>query len=217
MEQVIDMSGFGVRLREAIAPEKPTHFAERIGVASPTLFKYLKPPPNFSPSLEIVARMALGAGTSIDYLATGRGETPSRDADLVLIPRYAATLAAGAGSWNEGRQKIEDVPFTRDFLNNQLGRSSASKLTIVESRGDSMMTTFGDGAALMIDEGDTNLVDGIFAFTLDGEARVKRFRQLVSGLMIISDNPSYPPEKVEGGDLKRIEIIGRLKWVGQTL
>lgn len=216
MDAVLDMSGFGARLREAIAPEKPTAFASRIGVAQPTLFKYLKPPPNFSPSLEIVARIAAGAGTSIDYLATGRGEGPSPESDIVKIPRYAATLAAGAGSWNDGRQKIEDVPFTRSFLQDQLRRSSAANLSIVQGRGDSMFPTFGDGASLMIDEGERDIIDDILAFTLDGEARVKRFRRLTSGVMIISDNPAYPPETVEGRDLKRINIIGRLRWVGQT-
>ena len=217
MEQIIDMAGFGNRLREAIAPEKPTHFAERIGVAQPTLFKYLKAPPNFSPSLEIVARIAAGAGTTIDYLATGKGDAPSSDEDLIRIPRYAATLAAGAGSWNDGRQKIEEIPFTRTFMLQNFQRSSASKLSIVEARGDSMSPTFGDGALLMIDEAETDLIDDVLAFTLDGEARVKRFRRLTSGVMIISDNPAYPPETVEGRDLKRITIIGRLRWVGQTL
>lgn len=217
MEQIIDMAGFGERLREAIAPEKPTHFAERIGVAQPTLFKYLKAPPNFSPSLEIVARIAAGAGTTIDYLATGSGDAPNRDADLVRVPRYAATLAAGAGSWNDGRQKIEDIPFTRAFMLQNFQRSSASKLSIVEARGDSMAPTFGDGALLMIDEAETDLIDDILAFTLDGEARVKRFRRLTSGVMIISDNPAYPPETVEGRDMKRVTIIGRLRWIGQAL
>lgn len=217
MDQLIDMTGFGVRLREAISPEKPTAFANRIGVAQPTLFKYLKPPPNFSPSLEIVARIAAGAGTSIDYLATGVGEAPSQEDTLVRIPRYAATLAAGAGSWNEGRRKIEDIPFTRSFMAEQLGRSSAAKLSIVEARGDSMAPTFHDGAMLMIDEGETDLIDDILAFTLDGEARVKRFRRTTSGVLIISDNPAYPPEAVEARDLKRIAIIGRLKWVAQTI
>lgn len=216
MDALIDMSGFGVRLREAIAPEKPTPFAARIGVPSATLFKYLSPPPNFSPSLEIVARMAAGAGVSIDYLATGVGDDRPKGDDWIKIPRFAASLAAGAGSWNEGKQKVEDIPFTRDFLLKKLQRSSAAGLSIVEGRGDSMLPTFGDGALLMIDEAETDIIDDILAFTLDGEARVKRFRRLTSGVMIISDNPAYPPETVTGKDLKRIEIIGRLRWFGQT-
>lgn len=216
MDSLLDMAGFGDRLREAIAPEKPTPFAARIGVASPTLFKYLNPPANFSPSLDIVARIAAGANTTIDYLATGRGDAPVGEPDVVKIPRYAATLAAGAGSWNDGRQKVEDIPFTRAFLNKKLQRSSAANLSIVEARGDSMFPTFGDGSLLMIDEAERDIIDDVLAFTLDGEARVKRFRRLTSGVMIISDNPAYPPETVEGRDLKRIDIIGRLRWYGQT-
>lgn len=166
--------------------------------------------------LEIVARIAAGAGVSIDYLATGVGDGGPKGDDWVKIPRFAATLAAGAGSWNDGRQKIEEIPFTRDFLLKKLQRSSAAGLSIVEGRGDSMLPTFGDGALLMIDEMETAIIDDILAFTLDGEARVKRFRRLTNGVMILSDNPAYPPETVAGRDLKRIEIIGRLRWFGQT-
>lgn len=217
MDHFIDMSGFGARLREAIAPETPTAFANRIGVATGTLFKYLKPPPSFSPSLEIVARIAAGCGASIDYLATGRGEPPKPDVELVKVPRYEAVLAAGHGAWNEGRQKIDEIPFTRSFVQKRLGRQNAKGLTILEGVGDSMAPTFGDGALLLIDEENKQRADGIFAFVLDGDARVKRFRWRVNGVTIISDNPAYPPETLEGDDLDRIQIIGRLKWFGQTV
>lgn len=217
VDRLIDMEGFGARLLDAIAPEKPTHFAARIGVAQPTVFKYLRPPPNFSPSVDIVAKMAAGANTSIDYLVTGKGEAVGNDPEVIMVPRYAATLAAGAGSWNEGRRKLDDIPFSRKFLKDSIRRTSNAGLSLVEARGDSMAPTIQDGAMLMIDESDTTLIDDVFAFTFDGEARVKRFRRLTSGLMIMSDNPLYPPETVEGDDLSRIQIIGRVKWVAQAL
>jgi phage repressor protein C with HTH and peptisase S24 domain len=216
-ERMIDMDGFGARLREAIAPEKPTAFAARAGVAEPTLFKYLKPPMNFSPSVEIMARIAQAAGSSIDYLVTGRGEPPQPDAEVIKIPRYDVQLAAGAGSWNEGRKLIEEMPFTRAFIQRKLGRPSTLGLSVVEGRGDSMFPTIHDGALVIVDENERSLIDGVFAFLLDTEARLKRFRRLTSGLMIISDNPAYPPETVEGEDLKRVQLIGRVKWVGQLL
>lgn len=215
--RAIDMEGFGDRLREAISPEKPTAFAERINVASPTLFKYLKPPRNFSPSLEIVARIAAGAGCSIDYLATGRGEAPAPDTGLVKIPRYNVSLAAGAGKWNEGRVKIEDVPFTRGFILERLGRSSALGLSVLEARGDSMEPTIHDRAHVLVDELDTTLYDDIFAFLLDGEARIKRFQRQTSGLAIISDNSAYPVETISHEELSRVQVLGRALWVSQRL
>lgn len=138
-------------------------------------------------------------------------------AGLVRIPRYDAVLAAGHGAWNEGRQRLDEVPFTRTFIQKRLGRQNAKGLTILEGVGDSMLPTFGDGALLLIDEENTHRADGIFAFVLDGDARVKRFRWRVNGVTIISDNPAYPPESLEGEDLARIQIIGRLKWFGQTV
>jgi len=216
-DRLIDMEGFGQRLRDAIFPEKPTAFANRIGVNQPTLFKYLKPPPNFSPSLEIIARIAKGAGCSIDYLATGRGDAPQVDDEVVKIPRYDVALAAGAGSWNERKRKLDDIPFTRAFLLNRLFRTSTKGLAVVTAKGDSMERTIMDGALVLIDEDDRSLVDGVMAFVLDGEARIKRFRKTIHGVQILSDNPAYPPELVENSDLDRIQVIGRAKWVGQLV
>ncbi|MGZ8363166.1 MAG: S24 family peptidase [Caulobacteraceae bacterium] len=213
----LDMEGFGARLREAIAPEKPTTFAARIGVAQPTLFKYLKPPQNFSPSLDIITKIALGAGVTIDWLAMGRGDGPADQEGFVKIPRFNAQLAAGAGSWNDGRQRLDDIPFTRSFLSKRLGRASSAGLAILEARGDSMEPTIADGALVMIDENDTRLIDGVFAFLLEGDARIKRFRKLTEGVQIISDNPAYPVETITGKDQRKLQILGRTLWVGQLL
>ncbi|WP_165184785.1 XRE family transcriptional regulator [Caulobacter soli] len=215
--RAFDLEAFAQRLRELIAPEKPTAFAERAGVKQPTLFKYLRPPANLSPSLDIVAKLAEAGGCSIDWLVWARGEGPEAATGFVKIPRFAGTLAAGAGSWNEGRRQLDYIPFTSEFLRKRFGRTSANGLSILEARGDSMEATIADGGLLLIDETDRRIVDGIFAFTLDGDARVKRIRKLTDGLMLISDNPAYPPETVSGEDLAKLQIIGRVLWVGQTL
>jgi phage repressor protein C with HTH and peptisase S24 domain len=215
--RLVDPESVAQRLREAIAPEKASPFADRAGVPHPTVFKYLKPPANFSPSLEIIAKLAEAAGVTLDWLALGRGEGPVTTTGFAKIPRYDATLAAGAGSWNDGRRRLDDIPFTQAFLNKRLGRTSTAGLAILEAKGDSMEPTISDGALVMVDEADTRLIDGVFAFLLDGDARIKRFRKRTDGVEIISDNPAYPPELVAGKDLKRLQIIGRTLWVGQLL
>lgn len=212
-----DYEGFGKRLAEAIFPEKITAFAARVGVSQGIVSKYLKAGGSAGPRLDIVAKMAAGAGCSIDWLVSGRGEGPDADTGFVKVPRYDATLAAGAGKWNEGRRRLDDMPFTSAFIRKRLNRTATNGLAVLEARGDSMEPGIKDGALLLIDEGDTRIIDGIFAFVLDGDARVKRFRKLTDGLMLLSDNPAYPPETVAVQDQERLQVIGRVLWVGQTL
>lgn len=212
-----DMDGFARRLAEAMAPEKPTAFAQRLGLPHGTVSKYLRAGGTTGPRLDIVARMVEGLeNTSLDWLVFGRGEA-SDTGDVIRVARYDATLAAGAGSWNEGRRRVGDMPFSRDFFLKRLGRPSGAGFSVLEAAGDSMLTTIHDGDPLLVDENDNRITDGVFAFVLDGEARVKRFRRTLSGLTIISDNPVYPTEELPTDQLDRISIIGRVRWVGQVI
>ncbi|MDP3378519.1 MAG: LexA family transcriptional regulator [Brevundimonas sp.] len=210
MDQIVadfDYDGFAQRAKEAIFPEKITAFATRIGMQHGTVSKVLNVRGSMAPRLDIAAKIAEGAGVTLDWLVFGRGDGPGT-ADLVQVPRYDAQLAAGAGAWNEGRLKLEDVPFTKAFLKEQLGRDSAAGLVIVTARGDSMEPTISDRAWLLVDEAEQRVFDGVFAFVLAEEARVKRLRRLTDGLLLISDNDSYPPEEVRGEELKKLQIIG---------
>ncbi|MDP1617304.1 helix-turn-helix transcriptional regulator [Phenylobacterium sp.] len=210
MDQIVadfDYDGFAQRAKEAIFPEKITAFATRIGMQHGTVSKVLNVRGSMAPRLDIAAKIAEGAGVTLDWLVFGRGDGPGH-ADLVQVPRYDAQLAAGAGAWNEGRLKLEDVPFTKAFLKEQLGRDTAAGLVIVTARGDSMEPTISDRAWLLVDEAEQRVFDGVFAFVLADEARVKRLRRLTDGLLLISDNDSYPPEEVRGEELKKLQIIG---------
>ncbi len=211
-----DYEGFSRRAREAMFPEKITAFAHRIGLPQATVSKYLSAGGTAGPRLDIVARMADGLNVTLDWLVYGRGEGPGSH-DLVKIPRYDAHLAAGAGAWNDGRRKVEDVPFTTSFVRDQLGRQSASNLAVLIARGDSMEPTIADRAWVIIDEAETEPFDAVFAFVLGGEARVKRFRRSTDGLLLISDNEAYPPEVVRGDDLAKLQVIGHVLSVVQRV
>lgn len=211
-----DADGFAKRLAEAIAPEKPTHFAHRIGLPPTTVSKYLRAGASNGPRLDIVARMAEGAGTSIDWLVWGRGDGGA-ESDVIRVARYDATLAAGAGSWNDGKRRLDDIPFTPGFFQKRLNRPSGAGFAVLTAMGDSMAPKIADGDLLLIDETDTRIFDGVFAFVLDGEARVKRFRKRMDGLTIISDNPAYPSEELAADQLGRLNIIGRVRWVGSVM
>lgn len=212
-----DYAGFGARLAEAMSPEKPTAFAQRIGVPQNTVSKYVRGAGSAGPRLDIVAKMADGLGCSIDWLVWGRGQGPEADKSFIRIPRFDATLAAGAGSWNDGRRHLDDIPFTAEFLRKRLNRTSTMGLSVLTAAGDSMAPTIADGALLLVDEDDKHLTDAVFAFVLDGDARVKRFRRTLTGITLVSDNPDYPAESVSGDDLAKLQIIGKVLWGAQLL
>lgn len=210
-----DYAGFGRRLAEAIFPEKPSTFAMRVGVNQPTVSKYVKGQ-GTSPRLDIAAHLARAAGVTLDWLVWGEGDAPA-ETDFVKVPRYDVTLAAGSGKWIEGRRRLDDIPFTSAFLRKHLNRTGTAGLSVVESEGDSMFPTIADGALVLVDELDQRITDGIFAFVHDGVARLKRFRRTFSGLTIISDNEAYPPETLDTTQFDQLQIIGRVRWVSQTL
>lgn len=211
-----DFDGFARRLADAIFPEKPSAFARRAGVSSGLISKYLRGGGSSGHRLDIVARIAEAAGVSLDWLVWGKGEGDSVG-DVIKVPRFDATLAAGAGSWNEGKKRLDYIPFTPAFFQKRLGRPSGAGFAVLEAIGDSMEPGISDGDLLLIDEDDVRLSDGVFAFVLDEEARVKRFRKRVDGVTIISDNTAYPPEELAHDALGRITIIGRVRWVGKIV
>ena len=51
----------------------------------------------------------------------------------------------------------------------------------------------------------------IYALIDNGEARVKRIeRPSVDTMLLISDNPDYPPELRQGSDIQAVKIIGKV-------
>lgn len=104
------------------------------------------------------------------------------------------------------------VPIDGDLLR-QIGRTSADGLGWVESDGDSMSPTIPDGSRVLLDLHDTRLREGVFGFRLENDLRVKRLRRVGDGIEILSDNPRYPGEMLDGPTLEReqFQIIGRAK------
>jgi len=80
-----------------------------------------------------------------------------------------------------------------------------------------MEPTIPDGSRVLLDLNDTMLREGIFGFRFDDELRVKRLRRVSEGVVILSDNPRYVAELLEGPDLERFAVIGRASWVGAIL
>ncbi len=144
--------------------------------------------------------------------------------DYAHIPLHQALLAAGAGAHNDADTVIDHIAFRRDWLKNIGVTASSARLARVD--GDSMQPTLFDDDLILVDtkaepprprirESRDRRRSPIYALIDDGQARVKRIeRPSDEQMMLISDNPDYPPELRQGKDIQSIKIIGKVVWWG---
>ena len=140
-----------------------------------------------------------------------------RSGELVIVPRLALHASAGPGALDEDERPAGQLGFDPRFLRELAVDPSA--VSAIRVAGDSMAPTLNDGDQILVDRSDaaTRLRDGIYVLRLDDALNVKRIAMNPSGgrLTVRSDNPAYPsfPEC----DPARIQIIGRVVWVGRRV
>jgi len=213
-EDIFAARGFAERLDQALGRHEKGVIARRSRIAPSTLSKYLSG--TAEPGAFKAARLAESLGVSVTWLISGKGLPNAEAAGYVGVPIYDVRLAAGAASFAQGARVIGEAPFDLALLR-MLGRPTGEGLGVFESDGDSMVPTIPDGARVLVDLRDNRLREGVFAFRLDDELRIKRLRRVGEGVEIISDNERYRPERLEGHDLERFAVIGRAWWMGTML
>ena len=207
------------RLKKLIGDDSVLSFAQKCDIGASSMRKYLD---GRVPGLDKAAQIAEACNVNLKWLATGEGPmlqgglSSEETNAYVGIPRFAAELSAGNGSWNpENAETLDHIPFTKEFLSRRLGRAAEDGLIILSANGDSMDPLIGDGDLVMVDLKKQNLTEGIFAFVLNGTARVKRMRQALNGdIEVMSDNPLYDTEILKKEDLEDFQIIGKVVWCG---
>lgn len=198
---------FSDRLRSAMGVAPQTLVAKRADMSLSGFNQLLKG--RSEPGAFKLARIAKVLDVSLEWLATGAGQPNGARGGYVDIPRLDVRLAAGAGSITDLARQIGVIPMSRDMLLT-MGRTNGDGLSFVDAEGDSMEPLISDGSSVLVDTKDTRLREGIFAFRLGDELRIKRLRRLgVDGVEVISDNPRYDPEVLEGHALEHFAILGR--------
>lgn len=185
--------------------------------------------------LEPIMALAAAAGTDIHFLlgapANRDFRSPSQQqfehqrsqllrkdqsadsADLVAIPLYDVQLSAGTGSIESRVDVIDQLSFSLSFLEG-LGIGSTENAGLFRVTGDSMEPSAPDHSLVIVNTMEQEIVDGIYAIGVDGQARIKRLRKRVTGeLEIISDNELYEKEVLSGEDLNLVTIIGRVRCI----
>ena len=139
---------------------------------------------------------------------------------LVEIPVHEATMSAGLRDHEPIFDVLteEKVFLTESELQElQLKRENLQAFKV---RGDSMQYTINDGARVVVDRKQCDIIDNrVYAITYGSEflARVKRLRKNAKGLLIASDNHAYDDELIEYDSNILIKIIGRVVFVVNKL
>jgi len=169
------------------------------------------------PPFDVVARLAVAAGRSLDWVASGAAH-PADVGGFVLVPKFEVQASAGGGFDNGGvgHGPSEMIAFREDWLRS-LGVNPAYAQALM-ARGDSMEPTIRDGDLLLVDRFIHRVIDeGIYVVTVAGLVVVKRLQMRRDGtLVLMSDNRRYTDEVVPPHELDTIVIEGRVRWIART-
>ena len=157
------------------------------------------------------------------WLATGDGQErqtvealcpgePVPDG-FVEIPEL--DVRATAGDHDGGDQTLSEEVLGKIirplawFQAHGLNPSMCRYMTV---HGESMEPLLWEGDEIMINCAPQPILNGkIYVFLLDGMPRVKRLFKLINGTLLIkSENPDFPEERLEGEDINRFKLVGRV-------
>lgn len=217
-------AGIGSRIK-AVADTLGTReeAAVAAGVSADMLYRYIReesPPP-----LRAMAALCKRAGFRLEWLAFDEGSRLASDehvdvhaAEFLFVPRLAVEVSAGHGLDVENEVVLDRLAFKRSWIEGQISVTPAN-LVIVTARGDSMTPTFGDGDVLLVDTSRTDRrEDGIYVIRTDHGVIAKRLQfSLDGGVTVISDNPSYSPQKYDPDQAEHLTVAGRVVWAGRKL
>ena len=145
-----------------------------------------------------------------------RKNGPDPFEDFALVERFDVTLSAGPGAAGVNVRELSPVAFRYDWLAAQ--SLSADQCVVATVGGDSMSPLIRDGDLILLNRQRGDLVSGeVYGFVdVEGDLLVKRLAKIDGGLLLQSENSSYPPETRLGEDANRVRIIGRYAWSGHS-
>lgn len=209
--------------------------ASKLAVGHPALLKNLRMHREGEKRYNLPALQKLAAVLDLEFYFGERREQPAAapltidGAAFTHIPVLDVELSAGPGATNGDELVLDHLAFRQDWLRRR--HLTPAQMTLVHVRGDSMKPTLQPGDMVLLDTSDQarelpvrSRPPGkgrapIYALRVDGEARVKRLlRPDKDTLILVSDNPDWPPEAWSGARLRQLEpaILGKVVWWGHT-
>ena len=133
--------------------------------------------------------------------------------DRIRFERLDVIASLGNGYVNNETAEVVDyVHVDKAWAREKLG-GNLSRIQVITARGDSMQGTIEDGDVLFVDtsvrwfEGE-----GVYLLSFADGLKAKRLQASVGGgLLVISDNPLYRTETIEGNGLEKLTICGKVR------
>jgi phage repressor protein C with HTH and peptisase S24 domain len=222
IDPVFDRAGLAHRLGQAVdLAGGPAKILRDAGVTSSTYSRYLNG--DSEASAEKLGRIAEVTGVSLDWLVLDRGapifEAGAAPPAIPLGPDMAQIPQCRIGQESDGELAGGDrLAFPRALLRRLA--TEAEALEFLRARGDSMRPTIEDGAIVLIDRSQRDIIgDAIYLVSLDDGPLIRRVRRNVDGaITLISDNRAcYEPERLERADAERLRVHGRVRWTETLL
>jgi phage repressor protein C with HTH and peptisase S24 domain len=202
--------------------KKPSALAKELGVSAARISQLSQA--QGSIKAELLFPLSRATGYSANWLAEGVGDPHSDTPDVndyALIKQHSAKGSAGSGYFNDHVEVKGSLVFKRDWLRRMSLREES--LSVIYVQGRSMEPTLADGDVLLLDESQTEPLNGrIYAITRpDGELIIKRLiKTVTNGWVIRSDNEDkreYPDEIATDTEIGHLLIVGRVVWHGGAL
>ena len=154
-------------------------------------------------------------GLNPRWVETGLGDVYVKQAaqheqDFLQVPKVAARLSAGTGSF-ESDENVTDYLF---FQSSWLARKGpADAMVALEVFGQSMEPVIREGDTVLIDQSQKRIMAGaIYAVGVDDTILVKRLEKHPDKLVLCSDNKDYDPIFLDRDQAERVRVIGRVIW-----
>ncbi|MCI6474728.1 MAG: XRE family transcriptional regulator [Mucispirillum sp.] len=190
-------------------------FANKIHKVTRTLQKYESG--EIVPDYSIVQLIAKTFNVNPDWLLNGTGEifldninSQQEQPDIISIPYYPeVSAAAGSGALVYDENTVKHLQISSAIIN----ISTGDNVCLINATGNSMQPVIDDRDLLLVDLSQKLITDeGIYVIRLDTTLVVKRVQKILNGIILISDNPQYPPRELTADNFNENDaaVIGKV-------
>lgn len=210
-----ESNGFKARVLELMVKVgigTQTVLAEQIGVTRQHLGAVLGG--RVKPGRELLENLARALMVSVPELLSPGPETglSNGGSPFIPIPLRAASGSMGPGSLEGSRRIKTHLAFREDWA---YQKGSPSHMSVIRARGMSMSPTIPDGCMVLIDESQTDLINGrIYYVAFNDEYFIKRLAKVKGKWCIESDLDN---SRIEIKEHDHFEVLGRALWYGCEL
>lgn len=219
----------GERLALIRGDKSQSAFAEEFGLSKTTIARYENG--TTFPDVDLAAQICDKYDIRIAWLIYGReprkrSETPPPGGNeqeclipqwqkpdhemFTYVPLVSARLAAGGGSFALSGDVVGYYAFRKDWLKKTASDADNVVLSIVS--GDSMSPTLKENDFVMIDAGQTRIIDDlIYAIRIEDTIMIKRLRHRPGDIIkvVADDRDKYEAYEISRQD---IHVLGQVVW-----